>query len=81
MKYLFFMIWTGIVEQNVADHYQQRFSAAKESSGQGVVRCHIDMSFTHPLPESLLSSPKLLIVVANNSCVLFYFHYLTSVLS
>ena len=75
MEDLFFMIWTGIVEQNVTDHYQQRFSAAKEFPGQGVVRSHIHVAFAHPLLESLLCRPKILIVVANDSCVLFYFQY------
>ncbi len=77
MEDFFFMIWTGIVEQNVADHYHQSFPTAKEFSGEWGVRRHIDMSFTDPLPKSLLRGPEVLIVVTNDPSIFLYFHTYT----
>lgn len=68
------MVGAGIIEHDMADHYEQRFSPAEEPSGEGVMRRHIDMPFAHPLPEPLLRSPELLVVNADYSRVLFRFH-------
>lgn len=68
------MIGASIIEHDMAYHYEQRFPPSEEPSGEGIMRCHIDMSFAHPLPEPLLRSPKLLVVNTDYSSVLFRFH-------
>jgi len=71
------MIGACVIQNDMADHNQQFLSPAGKPACEGALACHIDQPFANPLPELLLSGPKLIIVCANYSRRLFCFRHKT----
>jgi hypothetical protein len=55
-----------IIEDYVADRYEQFLSLSAKSTGERVLAYDVDQSLAHPLPELLLRGPEFVIICADD---------------
>jgi hypothetical protein len=60
------MFWACVIEDDVPNHYEKPFSLSGESTRKRSLSCYVNETFTHPLPELLLSRPELIVVGADD---------------
>lgn len=60
------MFGACIIEDYVADHYEQFLSLSAKAAGERVLANDVDQSFADPLPELLLRGPEFVIICADD---------------